>query len=141
MEVALDLLAVEPHVDQRFGQSLDHREKRCEGLPGRDSNPNYQSQNLACCQLHHPATWSAAQYRAGDADRPVRRSFHAGILGATLNVGPAGAPAPVSTTRESLACQTPATAQFSSWRQTPSSRVGLTRGECVRSVSACSRVP
>ena len=25
-------------------------------LPGRDSNPNYQSQNLACCQLHHPAT-------------------------------------------------------------------------------------
>jgi hypothetical protein len=24
-------------------------------LPGRDSNPNYQSQNLACCQLHHPA--------------------------------------------------------------------------------------
>jgi hypothetical protein len=27
-----------------------------EELPGRDSNPNYQSQNLACCQLHHPAT-------------------------------------------------------------------------------------
>src|SRR3954463_13951336 len=27
-----------------------------EKLPGRDSNPNYQSQNLACCQLHHPAT-------------------------------------------------------------------------------------
>ena len=24
-------------------------------LRGRDSNPNYQSQNLACCQLHHPA--------------------------------------------------------------------------------------
>lgn len=30
-------------------------------LPGRDSNPNYQSQNLACCQLHHPAT-GAGQY-------------------------------------------------------------------------------
>src|SRR5919112_664099 len=32
-------------------------------LPGRDSNPNYQSQNLACCQLHHPATVQAGQYR------------------------------------------------------------------------------
>src|SRR5919198_944336 len=31
-------------------------------LRGRDSNPNYQSQNLACCQLHHPAM-GGAQYR------------------------------------------------------------------------------
>jgi hypothetical protein len=32
----------------------------CAELPGRDSNPNYQSQNLACCQLHHPATGPAS---------------------------------------------------------------------------------
>src|SRR3954454_2677658 len=31
-------------------------------LRGRDSNPDYQSQNLACCQLHHPAM-GGAQYR------------------------------------------------------------------------------
>ena len=37
-------------------------------LPGRDSNPNYQSQNLACCQLHHPAR-GGGQYSSG-----VRRS-------------------------------------------------------------------
>ena len=38
-----------------------HSAERAE-LPGRDSNPNYQSQNLACCQLHHPAR-GGAQYR------------------------------------------------------------------------------
>ena len=41
-----------PRATQRGVQTLRVRAK----LPGRDSNPNYQSQNLACCQLHHPAT-------------------------------------------------------------------------------------
>ena len=43
------------------GSALAHGSRRichesAKKLPGRDSNPNYQSQNLACCQLHHPAT-------------------------------------------------------------------------------------
>jgi CRP/FNR family transcriptional regulator, cyclic AMP receptor protein len=41
---------------------------RMSKLRGRDSNPNYQSQNLACCQLHHPAT-GGAQYRRADRER------------------------------------------------------------------------
>ena len=44
-------------------------------LRGRDSNPNYQSQNLACCQLHHPAR-SGGQYSSGSSPahraRPAR---------------------------------------------------------------------
>ena len=60
------------HEGESQGDQLRTHRQATE-LPGRDSNPNYQSQNLACCQLHHPAR-GGAQYRRADRPRAVTGS-------------------------------------------------------------------
>src|SRR5262249_55967474 len=73
-------------------ETRGHRRGR---LGGRDSNPEVEDQNLACCRLHHPR-WVPRAYRAGVrgsvSDRrgsPTDRD----VLEASLPV-PMGSPCP-----------------------------------------------